>query len=129
MSNVADAIDRSALASRGTSLRDDDHPWGDDLQGRPADVPDLEDRNPFEPLHSVPPPPRIEPSTATRQAQQSSQALAAPPAIAMDEVQRAQVAALVQRLFLPVTGEAPQSVAFSGVDAASGLITAAAGEM
>jgi Mrp family chromosome partitioning ATPase len=129
MSRVADAIDRSAMASRGAALPEDDHPWGDDLNDRPA-VRRLEDDNPFEPFEPLRPvsPLRIEPAAA-RQAQPLPPGIAAAPPVAMDEAQRAQLAALVQRLFLPATGEPPRSVAFSGVDADSSLITAAAGEL
>jgi len=128
MSRVADAIDRSALVSRrGVTMRDDDHPWGDELNERQAEAGNpLEENTPFEPLHSVTPP-RIEPSAA-RHAQPFHQAVGTLPSIAIDEAHRAHIATLVQRLFLPPSGDAPKSVAFSGVDAESGLITAAAGE-
>jgi len=127
MSRVADALDRSALASRGVPLPDDDHPWGDDLTERPAGVRPVDEDNPFEPLHSVSPQRTEPPPSRPAQPFPSATGPAAP--IARDEAHRAQIAALVQRLFLPMTGEAPQSVAFSGVDAESGLITAAAGEL
>jgi len=129
MSRVADAIDRSTMASRGGALREDDHPWGDDLNDRPV-ARRIEDDNPFEPSEPRRPvsPLRIEPSPA-RQAQHLPPGVAAASPIAMDEAQRAQLATLVQRLFLPANGEPPRSVAFSGVDADSSIITAAAGEL
>jgi protein-tyrosine kinase len=129
MSHVADALRKAA----GTSVDppdDADHPWGAELNRlEPAfhSEPGLSPREGLRvratgvPTALDTPPPRL----ATRP-------VAVPRPLmttGTSEQTRSHLAALVQRVFLPVSGEPARAVAFSGLGTESALITATAADM
>ena len=126
MSRIFKALSQArAIAPAGESFREVTHPWGTDLGGEPiathADA-----------LHT---------STETRPAQQSAatpwtkpgpiEPAAESPLAGFGAEVRQQLAGLVERIFLPLSGPPTRCVGFAAVDAdgPSGLITAATAEL
>ncbi len=128
MSRVADAVSRAAgESSAPDTFNDEDHPWGSDLAA--ASFVDVAEPPPaargFESrLHAAAPP---LPATERR-----TRAVEPPPPRTASDVDpglRQHLSALVERVFAPVSGNPARSVAFSGLDARSSVITAVTAEM
>ena len=133
MSRVADALRRANLPTPGgNAFATNAHPWGRDLEI--ADVVDSQWSNASkrarhqdadERATRAAAPARIdslkEPRTGT----------AVSPLDGLSANMRQQIAGVVDRVFLPTSGEAPATVAFAGVDAdaRSGWVAAAVADM
>jgi len=127
MSRVADAVERAELATRDDSFNDDDHPWGGNL-AEPSHDASSPDAEPVDRLHAIAPSGPAE-RPILRMPRDTTSASNPQPSVAVDSSHRPHLAALVERTFLPVSGEPPRSVAFSGLGVDSGVITAAAAEL
>jgi protein-tyrosine kinase len=127
MSRIADAMQRvPGLGPEAERFHDDEHPW--DLgshgvaEGPPPAPSGFQPRRPVTPI-SAPREFRKGNSPA------HAAATTAKVATAIDDSLRPHLAALVERVFAPVSGEPPRAVAFSGVGAGSALIAAATADM
>lgn len=135
MSRVADAL---RLANRETPGADaftaDAHPWGRDLgaaDGGPQPAWSTEGNRACRQ-------PDLDEDAAMPAALRGTEALREPAGIQttsplsdLDPSIRQQIAGVVERVFLPISGQAPRMVAFAGVDAdaRSGWIAAAVADM
>jgi protein-tyrosine kinase len=127
MSRIADALLKtSGTVPASPSVGDEDHPWGTDLATEL-----LAHVEPFEPAVPHHPPltlTGVVPGSSGRAARPAAAAPTAPVADGPEGRLEGHLAALVERVFLPVAGEPMRSVAFVGVDARSSAVTAAAAE-
>lgn len=134
MSHLADALRRANRhATAPEAFRDDDHPWGDALDAMIAEAPaeawtlddESRDDDPGCGTAAANPPPRSGPVPVSEPAfVRGASAVAHPGA-------RQQIAALIERVFLPAGGPAPRVVAFASVEAddSSGRVVAATATM
>lgn len=133
MSHLADALRRASRhAVAADAFREDDHPWGEALGAAVADASergwtmdgerDLDD--PGCGTAAANPPPRPGPVPVDEPALVRGRAPGTPASAGA----RQQIAGLVERVFLPVSGPAPRVVAFASVDAggSAGRVAAAA---
>lgn len=129
MSRVTDALNKArGLATSADSFDEHNHPWGDDLRVDSFEPPPLvgRDRSP-RPASAIsgidvatPRAPHLEPGQETLRSRRS----------ALPEAHQ-HLAALVERVFLPVSGEPTRCVAFSavGADVRSSAVTAGSAAM
>jgi Mrp family chromosome partitioning ATPase len=127
MSRIATAMTRAGtILSSAELFREDNHPWVEDLVDEPKsqlDEPRLIDVAPRPAPESAPTRLRSEPGSI-------ESAIESPVASLRAEI-RQQLAGLVERVFLPLSGQPRQCVGFSAVDtdATAGMITAAAAQL
>ena len=136
MSHVADALRRANRDPLGgDEFQESDHPWGRDLATRASDGGDSVWRIEGDRAADAPFPgvsaTRPRPVRAPEPVGEPECLQEAPPLIDLDAGDRQQIAGLVERVFMPLSGPAPRMVAFAGVDAAgpSVWVAAAAAEM
>ena len=141
MSRVADAVERAALIARDDSFSDDDHPWGVNLGEHAGETPTVNpsaldrptldrptlDPLPVDRLHAVPP--SVVERPTPRVPRETTSTPKAQPSRGDAITNHPHLVALVERTFLPVSGEPPRSVAFTGLGVDSSVITAAAAEL
>jgi Mrp family chromosome partitioning ATPase len=127
MSRVADALRLANLDTAGADVcTPSGHPWGRDLE------PDDATHNGW----STGDNPAGQPARATTTAAgRATEAVRQPTAISplaeLASSERQQIAGLVERVFLPISGTVPRVIAFAGVDrdAGSGWVAAAVADM
>jgi Mrp family chromosome partitioning ATPase len=125
MSRVTEALRKAAgLAPESEPFRDDEQ-WGQDLSE--AEIVPVAPPKPFEPRRAV-----VARAAAERPAGRPSataiRSEVMPPA-GISESMRPHLAALIERVFQPATGEPIRAVALTGVGVESGAITATTAEM
>lgn len=136
MSHLADALRRANRSpAAGDLFREDDHPWGEALDAAVPDAPErvwtLPNERPDDGAGAAPAAAGAPPRHGSVHARDGAFVAETPADGAADRGARQQIAGLVERVFLPVSGSAPRVVAFASIDPddATGRIAADAALM